>query len=167
MGRIMVRTRCLKPNQQMQTEHRIEIRNRKFETYMLLIFMLLMVPIFVSLVYNGIQRGGIVSTGLALGIAFLVVFVIAIYIRARRRSVKALSTSGVLLADGSMVPPNNLIRVVDKMVMLSPTRRGIWRTELQFTGGRTAWLIPNKISNFDEVHAYVRSLPCEQKEEVA
>jgi hypothetical protein len=39
----------------------------------------------------------------------------------------------------------------------------LWRTEIQFKDGESAWLIPGKIANFPEVNDYVARLPCEHK----
>lgn len=40
----------------------------------------------------------------------------------------------------------------------------VWRTELQFRNGESAWLLPTKISNFTDVYKLVGSLPCEHAE---
>lgn len=39
----------------------------------------------------------------------------------------------------------------------------LWRVEIHFKSGGSAWLIPNKISNRAEVLADVAALPCEHK----
>jgi hypothetical protein len=46
-------------------------------------------------------------------------------------------------------------------------KRRLWRKEIQFDDGASAWLIPSKISNFDEVDAYVARLQCEHVQENA
>jgi hypothetical protein len=43
-------------------------------------------------------------------------------------------------------------RVVDK-VRVRNGRKYLWRTEIQFTNGEAAWLIPSKIRNNGEVTA--------------
>jgi hypothetical protein len=46
-------------------------------------------------------------------------------------------------------------------------KKRLWRTEIQFTDGSSAWLIPSKVRNFDEVYAYVAGLRCEHVQEDA
>jgi hypothetical protein len=38
-------------------------------------------------------------------------------------------------------------------------RQYVWREELVFSGGEEAWIIPNRIKNYDEVFAYLDTLP--------
>jgi hypothetical protein len=59
----------------------------------------------------------------------------------------------------------DLSRVIDRVRLNRVTGiQFIWRTEIQFRDGETAWLLPTKISNFAEVYELVRGLPCEHTE---
>jgi len=42
----------------------------------------------------------------------------------------------------------------------------VWRIEIQFQGGRSAWLIPIRVANYEEVEAVVRELPCPHTEQM-
>jgi hypothetical protein len=78
------------------------------------------------------------------------------------RSVKCFTEEGLTRHDGRRFAWADLGGVVDQM----HRRRGmsgdlLWRTEIQFKDGESAWLIPRKIANYSEVRAYVDRLPCE------
>jgi hypothetical protein len=59
-----------------------------------------------------------------------------------------------------------LYRVVDR-ARVRNGRKYLWRTEIQFSNGESAWLIPSKIRNYGEVVALVGRLPCERTEVTA
>lgn len=42
--------------------------------------------------------------------------------------------------------------------------KALWRTEIQFKNGESAWLLPTKVSNFREASEFVLNLPCEHTE---
>jgi hypothetical protein len=67
--------------------------------------------------------------------------------------------------DGRSFAWDGLERVVDRVRLNRITGvKFIWRTEIQFKNGESAWLLPTKISNFPEVYELVGSLPCEHTE---
>lgn len=85
--------------------------------------------------------------------------------RGHARSVKVFTEDGLTRNDGLRFSWTDLSGVVDQI----HRRRGssidfVWRTEIQFTNGQCAWLIPSKIANFRDVRQYVEALPCEHKE---
>lgn len=145
----------------------LEVKSSKLTLVLTILLGLFFVPMGVGSIISGV-RSGRVTFGLGLGLAMLLLFGLFIFIfaKARKKAVRYFSASGIGLADSSEAPRVNLLRVVDK-IALRNGRQIVWRTELEFAGGRTAWLIPNKISNFDDIYAYVKSLPCEQAEEAA
>jgi hypothetical protein len=102
----------------------------------------------------------------ALAATFAVVF--GLSRRAQRRSVRTFTLEGVERHDGTALPWTQLERVVHQVRIRSWAHdsKSLWRTELRFRGGEAAWLIPGRIANADEVFALVRSLPCEQVEQV-
>jgi hypothetical protein len=65
--------------------------------------------------------------------------------------------------DGRSFAWVELYRVVDR-VRIRNSRKYLWRTEIQFHSGESAWLIPSKIRNYADVAALVRRLPCEHTE---
>jgi hypothetical protein len=42
--------------------------------------------------------------------------------------------------------------------------KAIWRTEIWFRNGESAWLIPLRVRNFPEVFQLIGTLPCEHTE---
>jgi hypothetical protein len=56
--------------------------------------------------------------------------------------------------------------VVDqiRITSLAHGTKAVWRTEIQFRNGESAWLIPTKVGNYTEVREFVRRLPCEHAE---
>jgi hypothetical protein len=82
--------------------------------------------------------------------------------------VKGFTADGLNRNDGKEFAWTGLNRVVDKMAIKPGSeKKRLWRTEIQFNDGSTAWLIPSKVSNFDEVYAYVSALKCEHVQEDA
>ena len=125
---------------------------------------LIAVPLGGSGLYSGIKGGDPLPLGLgALLLGFFVILLLAI-LRGRSRSVKWITSSGIEFADGTEAPWTALLRVVDRISYDEYGRRVHVRTDLEFTGGRTAWLVPNKMSNFDDVYAIVMSADCEKTE---
>lgn len=83
--------------------------------------------------------------------------------RGHSRSVRYFSGEGLERNDGRRFAWTELERVVDQ-VRNNPARPGelaLWRTEIWFRGGESAWLLPMRVSNRGEVKAFVRALPCE------
>lgn len=84
----------------------------------------------------------------------------ALYLRARTRSALVyVSDTGIGLRGGTEVPWSQVRRLTDRRAR---NRRGqpvVWRSELEVDGHPTIWLIPQRIQNFREVHAFCRSKP--------
>jgi hypothetical protein len=79
-------------------------------------------------------------------------------------SVKYFSEQGLARNDGRVFPWRDLRRMVHQMRRTKSGMRSVWRTEIHFKNGESAWLIPTKVSNYREVMEYVSKLPCEQAE---
>jgi hypothetical protein len=87
--------------------------------------------------------------------------------RGHRRSVKQFSSQGLLRYDGRTLPWTELNRVVTQVRLKYGTgAKYLWRAEIHFRNGESAWLVPNKIKNREQVYAFARSLPCEHVEVV-
>lgn len=81
-------------------------------------------------------------------------------IRAKRNAVRLIANSGVKRGDGRHFAWNEFCGVITQTALNRQTqRRYIWRIELAFSDGETAWLIPNRIKNYDEVFGYISKLP--------
>ena len=77
--------------------------------------------------------------------------------------VRSFSDEGLVRNDGQSFAWAELYRVVDR-VRVRNGRKYLWRTEIQFHSGESAWLIPSKIRNYGEVAALVSRLRCEHTE---
>jgi hypothetical protein len=117
-------------------------------------------------VISGISGDNVAGVGI--GAMLLAVYGVVVWLnrRARGRSVRYFTPEGLERNDGRWLAWADLERVVDQ-VRIDPARpgeKGLWRTEIRFRNGESAWQLPLKIGNFGEVRALVRSLPCEHTE---
>ena len=81
-------------------------------------------------------------------------------IRARRNAARSIDNSGITRGDGRHFSWNDFCGVVSQTAFNRRTQRKyVWRVELAFENGETAWLIPNRIKNYDEVFNYIANLP--------
>jgi hypothetical protein len=115
---------------------------------------------------NGSLKGfKIVPVGI--GLAMLAIFGLVVWLIARgyRKSVKHFTGEGLTRNDGSRMAWTDLSRVVNQIRLKPGTNiKQLWRSEIHFKDGKSAWLIPGKIGNFPEVRDYVAALPCEHTE---
>ena len=148
-------------------EMRLEVKPNRLPSVSAVVLGLVCVPLGLGSLYAGLA-GGPRLLPVAAGVLMLALFGFVFWLvrRGRRRSVKYFGVKGLERNDGRSFAWPGLRRVVDQ-VRVSPStgRRVVWRTEIQFGDGESAWLIPSKISNYDEVEAFVRSLDCEHAEE--
>ena len=104
---------------------------------------------------------------LVFGVALLATFsgILWLVLRGYSKSIKSFTDEGLTRNDGKQLAWTNLSRVVNQ-IRLNPgtNRKQLWRTEIQFSDGAAAWLIPSKIVNLQEVTAFVNNLPCEHGE---
>ncbi len=86
--------------------------------------------------------------------------------RGHARSIRYFSDEGLVRNDGRSFAWADLSRVVNqfRITSMAHNTKLIWRTEIQFRNGESAWLIPTKINNYREVNEFVRNLPCEHTE---
>lgn len=147
---------------------RLEVKTRSRQFVSLILLRLFMVPLGSILVISELAKGVRLSPApLLIGIAPLVMYgaVVWLFRGAYVKSVKFFSDDGLVRNDGRGFAWAGLIRVVDRVRLNRVTGvKFIWRTEIQFQGGESAWLLPTKISNFAEVYELVGSLPCEHTE---
>ncbi len=90
------------------------------------------------------------------GIIFALVF---LTIRAKRMSVKTIDETGVTRGDGRHFAWTDFCGVVTQTARRRFGGLYVWREELAFANGETAWLIPQRIKNADEVFTYIEKLP--------
>ena len=137
---------------------------------MLGVFAIIVAALIVGLLLSMIASGGLKPVPLAIGALLFVTFVVVLwlYFRGHRRTVARFTPLGLRRNDGREFAWSGLNRIVDKMAIKPGSqRKRLWRTEIQFTDGSSAWLIPSKISNFDEVYSHLKGLQCEHVQEDA
>lgn len=137
---------------------------------MLGVFGILVSALMAGLILSTISGGGANIVPIAIGALLFAtsIAVVLLYVRGHRRTVKYFTNTGLRRNDGQEFAWSGLSRVVDKMAVKPGSgKKRLWRTEIQFADGSSAWLIPSKISNFDEVNAYVQGLQCEHVQEDA
>jgi hypothetical protein len=127
-----------------------------------------MVPLGSLLLISELSKGSKLAPAmLMIGLMPLITFgaVAWLFRRGHVKAVKYFSVEGLVRNDGKNFAWTDLSRVVDRIRLNRVTNfKGIWRTEIQFKNGESAWLLPTKISNLPEVYELVRSLPCEHTE---
>ncbi|MGB5014231.1 MAG: hypothetical protein WBO68_09390 [Pyrinomonadaceae bacterium] len=128
---------------------------------------LFFVPIGLWMLVSGLTGGKMVPLGIGSMLLVLFAVLLFIIIRAYRRSVGYFSARGIGRNDGAEMPWSMLSRTVDKMATRDNGQPMLWRTEIQFNDGTSFWLIPSKISNWQEVRAYLETMPCEHAVEPA
>lgn len=147
---------------------RLEVKTRGLQFVMVVLLGLFMVPLGASLLVGELSKGSRLSPArLAVGLAPLAAYgaVAWLFRRAHARSVKYFSDEGLVRNDGRAFAWAELGRVVNRIRLNRVTGiKYIWRTEIEFKGGDSAWLLPTKIANFPEVYKLVGNLPCEHTE---
>lgn len=147
---------------------RLEVKTRSLQLVSLVTLGLFMVPLGSLLLIGELSKGPRLSPArLAVGLAPLAAYgaVAWLFRRAHVRSVKYFSDVGLVRKDGRSFAWADLGRVVNRVRLNRVTGiKYVWRTEIEFKSGDSAWLLPTKIGNFREVYELVGNLPCEHTE---
>ena len=143
------------------------VQTSKIPKYALIVLSILFVPAAIWLIGSSLAGGiTIVPLGLGLFLVGILAFTAWISRRGQSRSVDVFSDEGLRTNSGSHHSWADLKRVVDKMTLDSGTgRRKLWRTEIHFNDGSTAWLIPLRVKNYADVRSYIQGLKCEHIQE--
>jgi hypothetical protein len=146
---------------------RLEVKTSKLQLVLAVLLGLLFVPLALLSLAGGLMRGFKVVP-VALGLLMLAAFAAVMWLvrRGHSKSVRYFSDEGLVRNDGRSFAWADLRRVVNQIRITSQAHgtKSVWRTEIQFGDGESAWLIPTKIRNYDEVSEFVRGLPCEHSE---
>ena len=145
--------------------NQLQVKASKLPLILAILLGLFFVPVGLMSVINGILKGfEVVPVGI--GFMMLIIFGLVIWMvrRGQVRSAKYFSDEGLVRNDGRAFAWTDLSRVVDQVRNRPSGMKTIWRTEIQFKNGESAWLIPIKVSNYAEVDEFVRRLPCEHTE---
>jgi hypothetical protein len=147
--------------------NKLEVKTSKLQLILAILLGLFFVPFGLLSLMDGLSKGFAVVP-LGMGLMMLVAYGAIIWLirRGHANSVKYFSDEGLARNDGRSFLWNDLNRVVDQIRITSIAHhtKALWRTEIQFKNGESAWLIPTKVSNFREVSEFVRNLPCEHTE---
>jgi hypothetical protein len=147
--------------------NRLEVTPTKVSSAALAVLSFTMLPMGLFALISGLLGGNVVPIGLGVAMLAMYAFVIFNSRRGDARSVKHFAEDGLLLNDGRTLHWTDLERVVERVRVKPSGRQLLWRTEIRFRGGETAWLLPTRIRNFAEVEEFVRQLPCEHGVESA
>jgi hypothetical protein len=146
----------------------LEVKIRNLQFILIVILGLFMVPLGSLLLISELSKGSKLAPAmLMIGLMTLIMYgaIAWLFRRGHLKAVKYFSDEGLVRNDGRSFAWTELSRVVDRTRLNRATNfKGIWRTEIQFKNGESAWLLPTKISNLPEVYELVRSLPCEHTE---
>ena len=145
---------------------KLEVKTGKFHYILIGLLGLFLVPLSLFNLINGLSRGfRVVPFGIGLMMLAVFGFVVWLMLRAYRKTPKYFTNEGLTLNSGREMAWTDLSRVVNQIRLKPGTNiKMLWRTEIHFKNGETAWLIPGKVANFQEVSAFVSTLPCEHTE---
>jgi hypothetical protein len=146
---------------------RLEVKTSKSQLILAALLGLFFVPLGLLSLAGGLLNGFKMAP-LALGLMMLVMFAAVMWLvrRGHARSIRYFSEEGLVRNDGRSFAWADLSRVVNqiRITSLAHGTKSVWRTEIQFRDGESAWLIPTKVGNYPEVSEFVRGLPCEHAE---
>jgi hypothetical protein len=145
--------------------NQLQVKADNLQFIMVILLGLFLVPLGLFNVVSVLTKG-FAPARLAIGLTVLVLYGVVLWLvrRGHGRSVKYFSGSGLVRNDGRSYAWADLSRVVNQVRLRPGGQKVLWRTEIQFKDGESAWLIPAKVSNYREVGEYVVTLPCEQTE---
>lgn len=99
---------------------------------------------------------GVVFSGLLLSLVGTFIF---LTIRAKRQAARRFDSSGITRGDGRLFAWNEFRGAVVKTANNRFSLKYVYRVELVFASGESAWLIPQRVKNYAEVFAFVDALP--------
>lgn len=144
---------------------RVEVRYRKLQNVLLIglcvFFILMAALIFYQTLTSPFStaREIQIKGAFCLFVLGLVCVFVFLAIRARRQAVRLFDASGVTRGDGRHFPWSEFCGVVTQVARNRFGQTYTWRKELAFSGGETAWIIPPRVANADEVFGYLAQLP--------
>jgi hypothetical protein len=147
--------------------NRLEVKADNLQFILVILLGLFFLPCGLFNLINGLAKGFVPARS-GIGLLILALYGVVVWLvrRGHGRSVKHFSSLGLVRNDGRSFAWADLSRVVNQVRFrpAAPNTKVIWRTEIQFKGGESAWLIPAKVSNYREAREYVDNLPCEHTE---
>ena len=136
--------------------NQLNIKTSKAQFILLGLLGLFFVPVGLWMLITAVLNN-FKSVPLLLGLLLPATFALLLWlvVRGYSKSIKYFTAEGLTRNDGKQLAWANLSRVVNQ-IRLDPAnnRKKLWRTEIQFTDGGVAWIIPSKVVN----------IRCEHKE---
>jgi hypothetical protein len=141
------------------------VKASKLPFALVILLGLFFVPMGLASLLTGLLKGFAIAP-LGIGVMSLIMFGVIVWAvrRGHKRSVKYFSEEGLVRNDGRRFSWTDLSRVVVQVRIRPTGGKSLWRTEIQFKNGESAWVIPTKVSNYGEVAELISRLPCEHKE---
>jgi hypothetical protein len=146
--------------------NRLDVETSRLQPMMAVLLGVIMVPLGLVSLVSGVMRGFAVVP-VVIGVMVLAMFglVVGLVRRGGGKSVRSFTDEGLQRGDGRFLPWTELERVVRQIRVRPGTgSKALWRTEIWFRNGESAWLLPLRVRNLAEVDQLVRRLPCEQVE---
>ena len=147
--------------------NRVDVQTSKLQPVLMVILGVIFIPLAVLSLISGIG-GGFSVVPVALGVLMLATFGFVLWLnrRGHGRSVRYFSDEGLERNDGQRLAWAELDRVVHQVRPdpANPAQKKLWRTEIWFRNGQSAWLLPTRVGNRREVSDFVGRLPCEHAE---
>lgn len=142
--------------------NQLQVKASRLPLVMVIVLGLFFVPMALALL------DGFRFAQSAIGLTCLVLYGIVVWLvrRGHKKSVRRFTEEGLVRNDGRSYDWADLSNVVEK-VRVRHGRKYVWRTEIHFTNGESAWLIPSKVNNYAEAAALVGSLRCAHTEVAA
>lgn len=144
----------------------LEVKTRKPQFLVIAFLGIFFISIGLILLSNAFSDSSAVVS-LAIGLLCLIFYavVLSVFIASHRKSIRNFTSEYATRNDGRKLSLKELTGVINRTAHNPRTNRLVLRRcEILFKNGESAWLIPARISNFQEVFDYVQSLPCEHLE---
>lgn len=144
----------------------LEIKYKKTSAILLLLLTVFFGAMLLLIVYQNFtsrfitaENAFIRSLIFAVPLLILLSFLTFLTIRAKRQAVKSIAANGITRGDGRHFAWTEFCGVITQTARSRFGKNHVWRSELAFANGETAWLIPHRIKNADEVFDYISKLP--------
>lgn len=144
----------------------LEVKYKKYYALIFAFIVVFFVGMALLISYQGLTsqfesaNGQIIKGVLFPLVLFVIPLVVSILIiRAKRRAVTLFDNSGITRGDGKHFAWNEFRGVVTQTAKTQYQRKYVWRQELIFDGDEQAWIIPNRVKNYEEVANYISQLP--------
>ena len=136
---------------------RIEVRSTKFQDVLLAFLIIFFGGMSLLLILNSRgQPRNLLIAFFCLAILFVVCYLV---FKAKKNAVRFFDASGIGRGDSRQFSWSDFRGVLVRTGNTRYGQKSICRVELAFANGEEAWVMPQRIKNFEEVYAFVNTLP--------